>query len=117
MAERVNAEMSDTMTCSWLVFSGHRYYPGPAWKDMRGACTTVDAAHALLVQCRAYGLDWYQIVDMATLTVVDSGAFDGPDEFGEDNWAFTPDTMAKWKRFLDRPAPEALVPEQGHAYG
>lgn len=92
--------------CPFLVFSGHRYYPGPAWEDMRGACTTIEAARALLVQCRAYGLDWYQIVEASTLTVVESGAFEGPDEFGEDTWVFTEHTMDRWMRFLDRPAPE-----------
>ena len=91
--------------CPFLVFSGHRHYPGPAWEDMRGACSTLAVAKELLVQCRAYGLEWYQIVDVATLTVVASGTFEGPDEFGEDNWVFTEHTMDKWTRFLDRPPP------------
>jgi hypothetical protein len=102
---------------AFLVFSGHRYYPGPAWEDMRGVCTTFDAAKALLVQCRAYGLDWYQIVDMTTLSVVDSGAFDGPDAWGEDNWVFTPDKMAKWRRFLGSPSLAVPVSPQTQGDG
>jgi hypothetical protein len=104
--------MSEICAASFLVFSGHRYYPGPAWEDMRGVCPTRAAACDLLVQCRAYGLDWYQVVDLATLSVVDSGAFDGRDEFGEDNWVFTPDKMARWRGFLDRPLPAVSVTTQ-----
>ena len=95
---------------SVLVFSGQRYYPGPAWEDMRGACSTMAAARALLAERRTYGLDWYQIIDVTTLTVLESGTFDGPDEFGEDNWVFTEHTMDKWTRFMDRQSQESATP-------
>ena len=87
---------------SFLVFSGHRYYPGPAWTDMRGICPTLAAAETLLVACNEYGLDWYQIVDVEAMAVVQSGTFAGPDEFGEDGWRFSPDDRQEWCRYLER---------------
>lgn len=94
----------------FLVFSGPQYDPGPGWEDMRGVRMALAGAHALVQLCRAFGFHWYQIVDMATLTVVESGAFAGRDEFGEDGWIYTPvrPDNQKWVAFLARQKAEHL---------
>lgn len=68
--------------CPFLVFSGLTSVRRPGWEDFRGVATTLSAAHALLEDCRAYGLDWYQIVDLRSLEVVEHGGRADAEERG-----------------------------------
>ena len=80
----------------FLVFSGLTFYPGPAWEDFRGACSTLEAARALLESCREYGLDWFQIVDSRTVEVIEQGAF-----MPHGDRVFTPESRDDWLAFVD----------------
>ena len=79
----------------FLLFSGQTFYPNPAWEDLRGASPTLEHARALLALCQAYGLDWYQIVDSRTRTLVEQGALTPG---GRD--VFTPDIRSAWTAFV-----------------
>jgi hypothetical protein len=62
----------------FLLFAGEHYYPNGGWGDFRGAYATVDEARAGILARQhadaAAGLlstyEWYEIVDVRTLTVV-----------------------------------------------
>lgn len=53
----------------YLVFAGNTYYPMGGWSDFIGTAKTVDAARLLALHEQH---DWYEIVDLATLTAVET---------------------------------------------
>jgi len=55
----------------FLVFSGYTYYPGGGWEDYRIGFPTLEAAEEYVKQ---YPADWWQIVDLITLRVVNEDA-------------------------------------------
>lgn len=85
--------------CPFLVFSGLTFYPGAGWEDFRGACSSRAAARDLLQVCREYGLDWFQIVDLHTLEVIEQGAF-AP----HGDRMFTPSKRDDWLTFVTSPS-------------
>jgi hypothetical protein len=56
----------------FLLFAGLNYYPGCAWNDFKGRFETVEEALDLISSNKCSG-DWFQIVDIQTLTVVEDG--------------------------------------------
>jgi hypothetical protein len=54
----------------FLVFSGDQYYPLAGWRDFQGAFATLDEARGHIAHCLK--TDWWQIVDVRTLRIVDS---------------------------------------------
>lgn len=56
---------------SYLVFAGGQYYPHGGWSDYIGKVVSIAAAKDLLLGSGPY--EWWQIVDINTLTVVESG--------------------------------------------
>ncbi len=79
------------VTAPFLLFAGEGYYPAPAWDEFRGAFVTQDeashAVHEMRIPVRSdlkaqqwdesdpvtERIGWYQIVSLATLSVVECG--------------------------------------------
>lgn len=56
-----------------LLFAG-TYDPGCGWEDLRGTFATITDAFAFLPLCRAWALDWFQIVNLHTMQILARGA-------------------------------------------
>jgi hypothetical protein len=54
----------------FLLFAGDRYYPDKAWRDFKGAFETVPAA---LTGAANVNCDWWQIVDLETMSIAEEG--------------------------------------------
>ena len=52
---------------NYLVFSGDQFYPNGGWIDFKRAFDSLDMAMIYLATER---FDWYQVVDISTLTIV-----------------------------------------------
>lgn len=71
------------MSKSYLLFAGHSYYAAPGWDTFRGVCQSIDEARACILAGKIIkrntdgigydDIEWYQIVDLETLTVVERG--------------------------------------------
>jgi len=57
----------------FLLFTGYHFYPARGWEDFCGAYATQEAAHQARLPWQAEGHNWYQIVDVRTLTLVEEG--------------------------------------------
>lgn len=72
---------------NFLLFSGVAYYPrGGVW-DFVDRFATHELAVAYALQRRASGDDWYQIVDSATLVVIEAvghSCYGSPDAISPD---------------------------------
>jgi hypothetical protein len=56
----------------FLTFTGEEYYPGGGWDDYKGVRSTIEAARMVAEEAEGSN-DWYQIVDTASLKLVEQG--------------------------------------------
>jgi len=54
----------------FLLFAGDQYYPAGGWQDYQG---TYDDIIDALDKAANLGKDWWHIVDLGTIEVVDEG--------------------------------------------
>ena len=87
----------------YLVFAGQHYYANNGWYDWRGSAATLEEAQTLVDICRAYDqgwLDWWQIVDLETETIIAKGRYkDWGGSYGDvqDEEA----ELGEWRRFRE----------------
>lgn len=67
---------------NFLLFYGDDCYPGGGWNDFGGAFESAEIARNELNKIKSW--DWFQIVDLTTLTVVKSNL-----SFGEKHYELT----------------------------
>jgi len=65
----------------YLIFGGDNYYPAGGFYDYIGSAVTIDDALAAVVDESdrlhadvGYGLEWWHVVDVATMTIVASSS-------------------------------------------
>jgi hypothetical protein len=88
-------------TPRYLIFADVLYYPNGGWCDLRGSYATLVEAQACRDQCQAFGCDWYQIVDLHTLTVVEHGPLS--DWTIRDQREPTDELRSDWEAFVTQP--------------
>lgn len=59
------------------LFTGSDYYPSGGWRDFRGTFGDVESAKNAAERCVC---DWWEIVNLETLTSIDSGHKDSDGE-------------------------------------
>lgn len=59
----------------YAVFQGYYYYPAVGWKDHVQSFENEDEAREY-VELESGGNDWWQIVDLTTGHIIDSGSYD-----------------------------------------
>ena len=56
------------MEARFLIFGGDVYYPLGGWGDFVDTAPSLETAYQVILKAPSY--EWYEIVDLATMTVI-----------------------------------------------
>jgi hypothetical protein len=68
------------MTTPFLLFYGPTFYAAGGWRDFVGAYATLRDAQEAAVALWSKYHDWYEIIDLFTMAVVEEDGWRGPTE-------------------------------------